>query len=267
MERLSVVIITKDEEQNIEACLESVKWADEIVIVDSLSTDKTVEISRKYTDKVFLRAFTTYDEQRNFGNQQASCPWILALDADERVTPALKEEIQRAIREGTRDGYWIPRLDYMFGKMVRHGGWYPQYHLRLYRKDAAKWVGAVHEKVVLNGKVGYLKNPLLHYSHLTISNFIQKLDRYTSLEAEQLYAQGKRTNILKMFFWPLVVFAYKYFYRLGFLDGIHGLVLATSLAYYHFVKHAKLWEKWYKVQVLGPESDKSQKSDISNENE
>ena len=263
--KVSVVIITKNEEQNISECLESVEWADEIILVDSLSTDRTVEIAKKYTDKIFVRSFTNYSDQRNFADHRASHSWILAIDADERVTPKLRVEIEQAIKQSGYNGYWIPCLDYMFGKLIRHGGWYPQYHLRLYRKATAKWVGAVHEKVVIDGEVGYLKNPLLHYSHLTISNFIQKLDRYTSLEAEQLYAQDKRPNIIKILFWPLVVFVYKYFYRLGFFDGVHGLVLAVSLAYYHFVKHAKLWEKWYKTQIIGPESERSGRPDISDE--
>jgi len=261
MAKLSVVIITKNEEKNIQACLETVKWADEIVIVDSLSTDKTIEIAKRYTNKIFTRLFTNYSDQRNFADRQASHRWILAMDADERVTPELKAEIEQAVEQSNHNGYWIPCLDYMFGKLIRHGGWYPQYHLRLYRKDAAKWVGTVHEKIILSGEAGYLKNPLLHYSHLTISNFIQKLDRYTSLEVEHLYAQGERTNVLKMLFWPLIVFIYKYFYRLGFLDGVHGLVLASSLAYYHFIKHAKLWEKWYKAKIYGTEPKSVKKID------
>lgn len=265
MLRVSVVIITKNEESNINDCLESVKWADEIVVVDSLSTDRTIEIAKKYTGKIFVKPFKNYSDQRNFANQQASCPWILAIDADERVTANLKAEIRQVLKQDTCVGYWIPCLDYMFGKLIRHGGWYPQYHLRLYRKDIAEWVGVVHEKIVVDGKVGYLKNPLLHYAHLMISNFIQKLDQYTSQEAEYLYVQGKRTNTQKILFWPLVVFVHKYFFRLGFLDGIHGLVLSISLAYYHFVKHAKLWEKCYKSQITRLESGQSEKPTIDDE--
>lgn len=246
MNKLSVVIITKNEERNIADCLETVKWADEIVIVDSLSTDRTVEIAKKYTDKIFLRQFTNYGDQKNFGTEQASNLWILSIDADERISLLLKNEILNAIKQTDYDGYWIPLLDYMFGKKIEHGGWYPQYHLRLYKKDKGKWVREVHEFVTVNGKVGHLKNPLLHFSHLTISNFIQKLDRYTTMEAKNLFAQQKKTNVFNIICLPLVVFIYKFFYRLGFIDGIHGLFLTVSLAYYHFAKHTKLWELWFK---------------------
>lgn len=240
--KLSVVIITKNEERNIRECLETVNWADEIIVVDSFSTDNTVEIARGYTDKVFQRAFTNYADQRNFAASLASCPWILVVDADERVTPDLKAEIQQVLSDNSFSGYRIPHLDYIFGKPIRHGGWYPQYHVRLYRKDMGRWEGEVHEKVILEGKVGCLRNPLIHYSHLRIANFLHKLNQYTSVEADYLYRRGQRTNILKLIFWPPVVFVYKYFYRLGFLDGFHGLVLAVLLACYHFVKHAKLLE-------------------------
>jgi glycosyltransferase involved in cell wall biosynthesis len=246
MSKLSVVIITKNEERNIADCLATVEWADEIIIVDSFSTDRTVEIAKKYTDKIFQRQFTNYSDQKNFGAAQASNPWILSIDADERVSSELKEEICQVITKGSSDGYLIPRLDYMFGKKIKYGGWYPQYHLRLYKKDKGKWVRAVHEFVTVDGKIEYLKNPLLHFSHLTISNFIQKLDRYTSMEAENLFLQQKKTNIFNIIFLPLIVFIYKYLFCLGFLDGVHGLFLAVSLAYYHFAKHTKLWELWFK---------------------
>jgi|UniRef100_A0A7V3RFR5 glycosyltransferase involved in cell wall biosynthesis len=246
MSKLSVVIITKNEERNIADCLATVEWADEIIIVDSFSTDRTVEIAKKYTDKIFQRQFTNYSDQKNFGAAQASNPWILSIDADERVSSELKEEICQVITKGSSDGYLIPCLDYMFGKKIKYGGWYPQYHLRLYKKDKGKWVRAVHEFVTVDGKIEYLKNPLLHFSHLTISNFIQKLDRYTSMEAENLFLQQKKTNIFNIIFLPLIVFIYKYLFCLGFLDGVHGLFLAVSLAYYHFAKHTKLWELWFK---------------------
>lgn len=243
MSKISVVIITKNEEKNIKSCLESVKWADEIIIVDSFSTDKTIEIAKKYTPKIFVRSFKDYSDQRNYANQQASEPWILTVDADERVTDDLRKEILEAINNVKYDAYWIPCLDYMFGKFIKHGGWYPQYHIRLYKKDKTKWVGKVHEKPYVEGKIGYLKNPILHYSHLKISDFLKKLNRYTSIEAQELYNAGYKPNLLRLIFWPVIVFVYKYVCKLGFLDGIHGLVLAVSLAYYHFMRYAKLWEK------------------------
>lgn len=243
--KISVVIITKNEEENIVACLETVKWADEIIIVDSLSTDRTVELAKNYTDKVFSRPFKNYADQKNFAGQQASQPWILSIDADERVLDELKKEIIGIVKQDKIDGCRIPRLDYMFGKIIKYGGWYFQPHIRLFKTDKAQWFGEVHESVIVNGKVGSLKNPLLHYSHLTISHFVQKLDCYTTIEANANHQKGIKPNIFNILFIPWVVFLYKYFYKLGFLDGIHGLVLATSLAYYHFIKQTKLWELYY----------------------
>jgi glycosyltransferase involved in cell wall biosynthesis len=240
---LAVVVITKNEEHNIRQCLESVRWAEERIVVDSESTDRTVAIARECSARIFTRPFTDYADQRNFGDRQASCPWVLALDADERVPPGLKAEIAEALARDGANGYWIPTLDYMFGRAVRHGGWYPQRHLRLYRKSAGQWRGKAHEEMVLDGRAGYLANPLLHFSHLTISHFVQKLDRYTSIEGRTLHAQGKGRAVLNMLFWPPVVFVYKYIYRAGFMDGVRGLVLAVSLSYYWFIKYAKLWEE------------------------
>ena len=250
MTKLSVTIITKNEEKNMQACLTSVAWVDEIIIVDSFSEDRTVEIVRKFTDKIFLKKFTNYSEQRNFADEKTSNPWILALDADERVTTELKEEIIKLINDdqSRHDGYNIPRLDYMFGKSIKHGGWYPQYHVRLYKKKKTRWKNKVHEKAYVQGEIGYFKNPILHFSHLKISNFIKKLDQYTSIEAEELYKEGYKPNLFRLIFWPFIVFVYKYIYKLGFLDGIHGIVLSTSLAYYHFAKYAKTWELWFKKE-------------------
>jgi len=249
MSKISITIITKNEEKNIHACLKSVAWADEIIIVDSLSTDSTIEIARQYTDKIFLKAFINYRDQRTFADRKASNPWILALDADERITKELKKEIlENAIIESKYNAYWIPRLDYMFGKYIKHGGWYPQYHIRLYKRGKAKWIGNVHEKIYTQEKVGYFKNPIMHFSHLKIFYFIEKLNSYTSIEAKELYDKGYKPNLFRLIFWPFIVFVYKYIYKLGFLDGIHGIVLSSSLAYYHFVKYAKTWELWFKKE-------------------
>jgi glycosyltransferase involved in cell wall biosynthesis len=250
MSKLSVVIITKNEEKNIRACLETIEWADELIIVDSFSEDKTVEIGKKFTDKIFLKKFINYSEQRNFADEKASNYWILALDADERITKELRGEIIKLINNDKSyyDGYYISTLDYMFGKFIKHGGWYPQYHIRLYKKEKAKWKNTVHEIPYIQGKISYLKNPILHFSHLKISNFIKKLNHYTSIEAKELYEIGYKPNLFRLIFWPFIVFAYKYIYKLGFLDGIHGIVLSSSLAYYHFARYAKTWELWFKKE-------------------
>ncbi len=243
--KISVTIITKNEEENIVDCLETVKWADEIIIVDSFSRDRTVALAKNYTNKIVVHPFENYADQKNFAVQQASNPWILSIDADERVSDELKEEIVQIVNSNLADGYWIPRLDYMFGKIIKHGGWYFQPHIRLFKSDKAQWFSEVHETVIVNGRVGLLKNPLLHYSHLTISHFIQKLDAYTTIEAKAQCQKGIKSNVFKIIFLPGIVFLYKYLYKLGFLDGIHGLVLAVSLAYYHFIKQTKIWELNY----------------------
>ncbi len=240
--KISVVIITKNEENNIVPCLETVMWADEIVIVDSLSTDRTVELAKKYTNRIFLKPFSNYADQKNYATQKASYEWILNIDADERITDELRVEILKNITQTGVYAFWIPCLDYMFGRPILHGGWYPQQHLRLFNKEYCQWTKSVHETLDVDGKIGSLKNPILHFSHHTMSHFILKLDHYTTMEAESMVRIKRPIRPLALFVMPLIVFLYKYIYQLGFLDGRHGLFLAVSLSYYHFVKYSKFIE-------------------------
>ena len=182
---LSVVVITKDEEKDIAGCLESVKWADEIVVVDDFSQDGTLEICRRWTDKVFQRKWEGYAKAKNFAIEKASGQWILSLDADERISPELKVEIREMFQQRSGyDGYLLPMKFYFFGHWMRYGGLYPQRHLRLFRKGKGEFEErAVHEGVKVDGPVGYLRNPMVHYSYKDLNDYLQKFDRYSTLDA------------------------------------------------------------------------------------
>lgn len=241
---LSVTIITLNEEKNLRKCLESVAFADEVIISDSESQDLTLSIAREFTDKVFQEPWQGFARQKNLAQEKAQGPWILNIDADERVTPELKEEILSAIqKDPPYAGFKIPRKNFFCGQWIRHGGWYPNYQLRLYQKEAGSFaLREVHEQVVVKGQVGTLKAPLEHYTYDSISDYLKRMDRYSDLSARQYLQEGKKVS------WPEILFRTKYtFFRMwilqkGFLDGAKGLVLAVLYSYYTFVKYAKLKE-------------------------
>ncbi|NOX97228.1 MAG: glycosyltransferase family 2 protein [Nitrospirae bacterium] len=242
--RLSVVIITKNEEEDIGPCLESVKWADEIIVIDSFSDDRTVEICRKYGSKVFKTKYEGYAEKKNFAIEEAAGEWILSLDADERISPELIKEIKEVLRgNGNEDGYLIPMKFFFFGRWMRHGGLYPKPHLRLFKKGKGKFEEiAVHEGVKVEGRVGYLRYPMLHYSYKNLDDYLQKFNRYSTLDA--LDKAGKRRYGRWYPFLRLPSeFILIYFIRQGFRDGFHGLLYSILQAFYVFVKYVKLWER------------------------
>lgn len=243
---ISALVITKNEECNIQDCLVSVSWADEIVVVDSLSTDRTAEIARQVGAKVYQKAWSGYSAQKNYGSALCTSDWILSIDADERVTPELRDEIRRAAGTAEHAAYRIFVRDYMFGKWIEHGSWPQQCHVRLYRRGAGEWRAEVHESVAVNGSVGVLQERLLHYSHLTVARFIHKMNSYTDIEAERWYQQGVRKSWLVTVLSPLRIFFTEYFTRRGFLDRGHGFVLALLYSFYFFLARVKLWELWYK---------------------
>ena len=218
--RISVVIITRNEEQKIEACLQSILWADEIIIVDDMSLDRTRDICAKYPVKIFVREMTDFALQRNFGMQQAAGEWIFSIDADERVTPELQVEIAAVVKNSRLDAYFIATKNIMLGRWMRHGGWYPERHIRLFRKDKASWDGAVHEKIRLNKKssAGFLKQPLIHESHPDISEFSRMLNFYASFEAQNTPVEQIKNTLFFMVFRPVYIFIKRYFLLLGFLD-------------------------------------------------
>lgn len=246
MAKLSVVIITKNEEEIIKECLESVKWADEIIVVDSFSTDKTVEIARQYTDKIFLNNSLEYLElYKNLGMEKATGDWILLLDADEVVPPELRAEIEKILKEDDKrfDGYFIFRKCYFLGKWMRYGGWY-EYAPILVMRGKGKYPKGIHKALVIDGKVGYLKNPVIHNCYRSISEWIDKMDSYTALEAKEMEEEkGLKFDISRALFFPIAVFFRQYFSRKGYKDGFHGFTVAVFASFYEFVRHVKLWEK------------------------
>jgi len=243
--RLSVTVITLNEEERLRACLESVAaWADEIVVIDAESTDKTVAVAREFTDRVWVRPWPGFAAQKNWALAQAAGDWLLSLDADERVTPELRERIgQVLVADGPADGYAIPRRNILWGAWVRYGGLYPDDQLRLFRRGAGRFVGdGVHESVQVEGRVERLDEPLLHHSYRSLEDFVQRSNRYSTLAAADWRAGGRRTHLADLVFRPLGRFVSMYIIRRGFLDGWRGLVLAILYANYVFLRMAKAWE-------------------------
>ena len=249
MSTLTALVITQNEADTIDACLKSVAWADEIIVVDSGSTDQTCEIAHRYTDKVIVHAWSGYSEQKNFGHTWVSSDWTLSIDADERVTPELRAEIQSvlagAISDRAFDAYRIPIRDWMFGKFVNYGSWPHQAHVRLYKSGCGMWMSAVHERLQVRGRIGQLTHPLLHYSHTSIGRFIDKLNRYTDIESQEMFKQGVRASLIIALFGAARAFLGQYVRLQGFRDGGHGLILALLMAFYHFTTRAKLWSLWH----------------------
>lgn len=245
MGKVSCVIITYNESRNIRRCLESVSWADEIVVVDSHSTDDTKKIVSEFTDKIYDLRWEGFGPAKEFARSQASGEWILSVDADEVVTENLRDEIKRTIRSEDskdKDGYLIPRRSNFLGRWVRHGGWYPDLVLRLFRKDKGEFTHQlVHEEVKVGGRRGCLKNDLLHYTDPDFDHYLEKLNRYTSLDALQLHGEGREAKLLHILLRPLLTFFKMFIFKGGFLDGVPGLILSVSSAFHVFSKYVKLW--------------------------
>ncbi len=247
MEKLSVTIITYNEEKNIRDCLNSVKWADEIVVVDSFSTDKTIEICREYTDRVYQNKWHGFVEQKNLTLSKASNNWVLSIDADERISDELREEIRGLLNNSLKfDGYYIPRKTFYVKKWILHCGWYPDYKIRLFKKDNGRWEGtggtAIHESVKVDGKTGYLNGDILHYSFPTISSHLKTINSFTSISAMENFKKGKKAGILSILFRPLFNFFKMYILKQGFLDGLPGLIVSILSSYHVFIKYTKMWE-------------------------
>jgi len=242
---ISVCIICFNEETNIRRCLESSKWADEIIVVDSMSQDRTVEIAREFTDKVYQRAWPGYVEQKNFALSRAKGDWILSIDADEEIGQGLQGEIREETeKKDAKDGYRMPRLSFYQGRWIKHSGFYPDRQLRLFRRERGHWTGRrVHEKVLIQGQVGTLENDLLHYPYRgIISGQIWTVDKFTDLLAEDMYEEGNRLNPLLLLLRPPLKFIEVYFFKLGLLDGLAGFIIAVTSAYAIFVRYVKLRE-------------------------
>lgn len=250
---ISAVIITYNEEKRLERALKSLEGVvSEIVVVDSFSTDSTVETAKKYTDKVFKRKWTNYADQKNWANEKASNPWILSLDSDECLSPQLKTEILRLKdREPQADAFSMPRRVFYLGRWIRHSGWYPDRKIRLFRKNKARWEGPyVHEKLKLDGKVAKLQGDIHHFTYRDISDHMQRINRFSGLGAQKLYAAGKKARWLHLLFLPPVRFVRTYILKAGFLDGFPGLVIAVLSGYAIFARYAKLKEIWKKGERI-----------------
>jgi len=245
MSKLSVIIITYNEQENIRGCLESVKWSDEIVVVDSFSSDKTAEIAKEYIAKVFQNRWTNFSKQKNFALGKASNEWVLNIDADERTTPELKEEILTVLNSQfpSFDGYYIARRNHYLGKWIRYCGWYPDYKLRLFRRGKGRFnERTVHESVVVEGRKGYLKSYLNHYSYKNLSDHLSRIDKFSSLSAEEMFTDWKRARLFDLLFRPLARFIKMYLINRGYLDGSYGLIVSIMGSFYVFMKYLKLWE-------------------------
>lgn len=245
MAGLSVIIITRNEEDNLPDCLESVSWADEIVVVDSGSTDRTREMAEARRAKVVRQDFLGFGPQKAYALTLATQPWVLSLDADERVSGELGEEIREILRDNPETaGYSIRRQNYFLGNLIRHGGWQRDWVVRLFRRGQGNFSPApIHEKVIITGKVGRLNHPLVHFPYLSLDEYFHTCDLYTGLSARWLAEQGKTARWPQMVFRPLGKFLRMYVIELGFLDGYPGLVLAVLSTFHLFARYARLWEK------------------------
>jgi glycosyltransferase involved in cell wall biosynthesis len=243
--RISVVVVTLNEEERLRACLESATWADEIVVVDAESADKTVQVAREFTDRVFVQSWPGFAAQKNFGLEQATGDFILSLDADEEVSRELRDEIRAELAERSPcAGYRIPRRNIMWGRWLRHGGLYPDWQLRLFRRGQGRFVErAVHESVEVTGEVRRLRAPLVHRSYRDIADFLARADRYSTLAAEESVRSGRRPRVGDLVLRPAGRFFSMYIAHAGFRDGWRGFLLAVLYAYYVFIRSAKVWER------------------------
>ena len=242
---LTCVVITKNEEANIHDCLESIRWAEELIVVDAESRDRTVELARTSGAKVWVRPWPGFGLQKNFGMAQASSDWILILDADERVTEELRGEVKTCLAAwspGTPVAYRIPRRNFFYGAWVRGGGVYPDYQVRLFRRGIAQYNEvAVHENLIVDGEIGTLAGHLDHYTERRIQDHFKKFGLYTTLAAQEKAKRVRSVRWTDLVFRPLVIWVKTFVLKHGFRDGVRGLIVCVFASMYTFVKYAKLW--------------------------
>lgn len=240
---LSVIIITKNEAQHISRCLKSVSWADEIIVLDSGSTDNTVELCKVYTDKVFVTDWPGFGIQKQRALDKATGDWVLSIDADEQVSAELRMEIEQAMLSTEYDGFEIPRLSSYCGREMRHGGWWPDYVLRLFKRELGKFSPElVHERVEISGKIAKLTQPLLHEAFINPEEVLHKINSYSSLGARKLHETGRKTSLSEAILKGFWTFLRTYILKAAFLDGKQGLMLAISNAEGAYYKYLKLLE-------------------------
>lgn len=245
MTSISAAVICRDEADRIAACLESVAWCDEVLVVDSGSTDGTLEIARKHATRVLERAWTGYAAQRDFALRQASGDWVLCLDADERCTPGLRDAIRAAVAgDPPVAGYAVRRHAFHLGRWIDHGGWYPDWKLRLVRRGRARGGGVEpHDKLVVDGPVGRLDADLEHHTYRDFADHLRTVQRFSDVVAERWAGEGRRFSLALALLHPPAKFLECWLWKQGFRDGWPGLVIAATSAFYVFAKHVKLWEK------------------------
>ena len=250
--KISATIVTLNEEHNVARALESLRCVDEVVVVDSGSTDRTREVAARLGARVVQEPWRGYAGQKNFAATLATHDWILSLDADEAVAEELEAEILLLKKTGPRfDGYSMPRMAQYLGRWIRHGGWYPDRKIRLYHRATAEWVGSyVHESVRLKGTAGELQGNLLHFTCESLSAHLRTLDGYTALAAEELATRGIRPGLCRIIFDPPWTFFRTWVLRRGFLDGLQGFVIAWMAALYTFLKYTKARLKYPKARLV-----------------
>lgn len=242
---VSAIVVCFNEEDRIEGCLKSLAWCDEIVVVDSFSTDNTPEIGRRLAHKFIQRPWPGYREQKAYAHSLATKDWVLLVDSDERVTPELQKEIGERLAQdnGAYAGYAIPRLVRYLDRWWWRGGWYPDYDVRLFRRERATWGGVdPHEKIIVDGKVGRLNQPLHHYTYRSIDDHVQRINRFTTISSAELHKSGGRWRLSDALLRPAVRFFRSYILKRGFMEGFAGFYVALTAAVYVFLKYAKLWE-------------------------
>ncbi len=251
MSKVSAVVMAHNEEKNLGTCLKSLKFADEIVVIDNESEDQTSQIASQFTKKVFKQKNNPneIDLMKNFGFEKVSCEWVLSIDADERVSEELSLEIKKILSQKPSmvseiNGFWIPRKNLIFGKWIEHSGWYPDYQLRLFRKDKGKYTKKhMHEDITLEGPSAKLTGHIIHNHYGKVSSFLTKTLVYSKNEAENLIEKGYEFSYFDAIRFPVSEFLSRFFARKGYKDGFHGLVLSLLMAFYHFLIFCFIWEK------------------------
>lgn len=242
--KISALVIAKNEEKNVEDCLKSVSWCDEIILVDSKSTDRTVDIAKKYTDKIIVHEWQGYAFARELSLENALGNWIISLDADERVSPELKNEIHQLLnQENLKNGYFIPRRNYFLDKVIKTCFWYPDYQMRLFKKESASVSQReVHEGFIVQGEHGKLKNDLIHFTHQDLYSTFEKINKYSTLEITE-FINAKPVRKRDLIIHPVAAFLNHFISRKGYKDGMHGMMVSIVHAMTNMMRYMKLWEK------------------------
>lgn len=242
---LTALILTGNSAPTVENCLRSLQWCNRIIVVDSYSTDGTVEICRKFATRIYQNPFSSYGEQLNWALKRLNTPWVFVVDSDEEVSLKLQEEVKNLFKGGDPplDGYYIRRKSKFLGRWIYHSGWYPDYVLRLFRRDKTQYrKRRLGSSPLIKGITGYLKEELLHYPYADLTHYIEKFSKYTRLSAEQMYQEGRRAHLYDISLRPLLRFFKDYLFRGSFLDGTAGFIISVLSSYYVFMKYTRLWE-------------------------